>query len=186
MSYISSFKIKRASHLMRQGDVIAYPTEAIYGLGCDPLNERAVMQLLQLKQRPVNKGLILIAASFRQLKDYLDTRSPVMLDKVMATWPGPTTWIIPAQNWVPKWITGDHDSLAVRVSKHPIVTALCNEFGQPIVSTSANISEQQPAQTPRQVSAIFGADTPYIVTGSTSGLASATPIFDAVTGKQLR
>ncbi len=145
MTYVSQFSIHRATRLLVQGQGIAYPTEAIYGLGCDPLNEYAVSDLLALKQRPVDKGLILIAASIQQLAPFLITSHSGILDKALATWPGPTTWIFPAQNWVPKWLTGHHSSLAVRVSKHPTVIALCKGFGGPIISTSANISAQQPA-----------------------------------------
>jgi L-threonylcarbamoyladenylate synthase len=186
MVYVSQFKTKLAVRLLQQGELIAYPTEAIYGLGCDPLNEDAVVELLALKQRPVDKGLILIASSWQQLKPYLVTDNSAMLEPVLATWPGPTTWIIPAQRWVPKWLTGQHNSLAVRVTKHPLVTRLCKNFGGPIVSTSANISDQQPARTPYQILKTFGSQTPYIVKGSTSGFAQATPIFDAMTGKRLR
>lgn len=186
MAYVSQFRINRATRLLEQGHVIAYPTEAIYGLGCDPLNESAVGKLLALKQRPVEKGLILIASSIQQLAPYLMTDCPGILDKPRTTWPGPTTWIIPAQSWVPHWITGAHNSLAVRVSKHPTVIALCENFGGPIISTSANISDKQPAKKPYQIINTFGSQTPYIVKGSTSGLDQATPIFDAVTGKRLR
>lgn len=186
MIYLSRFKINQASQLLRQGQLIAYPTEAIYGLGCDPLNEFSVMQLLTLKQRPVEKGLILIAASIQQLQPYLLLETPGLIDKALATWPGPSTWVIPAQSWVPKWLTGSHNTLAVRVTAHPLASALCKRFAGPMVSTSANISNQQPAQSPYQLSKTFGSQTPYIIKGSNTGLFGATPIFDLVTGKQLR
>lgn len=186
MIYVSSFKINLATRLLQQGQVIAYPTEAIYGLGCDPLNEYAVRTLLALKRRPVEKGLILIASSLQQLQPYLNTDTPGVLDRAISTWPGPTTWVVPAQSWVPNWLTGQHSSLAVRVTTHPLVTRLCASFGGPIVSTSANISNQQPARKPYQILKNFGSDTPYIVKGTSSGLDQATSIFDAVTGNQLR
>ncbi|NOR70927.1 MAG: tRNA threonylcarbamoyladenosine biosynthesis protein RimN, partial [Methylomarinum sp.] len=115
----SSIKIRLAAQKIQAGEVIAYPTEAVYGLGCDPLNEEAVLNLLALKKRSIDKGLILIASSLTQLEPYLQLNDEIR-SKVQATWPGPVTWIIPAQTWVPQWLTGQHSSLAVRVTAHPI------------------------------------------------------------------
>ena len=128
--------ISQAVAALRQQQVIAYPTEAVFGLGCDPLAEAAVMKLLAIKQRPVEKGLILVAANFEQLKDYidLDKLSAERLSEIEATWPGPYTWVMPSKPTVPKWLTGQFDSIAVRVSAHPSVQALCVEFNGPITS----------------------------------------------------
>lgn len=175
-----------ASKFLQQGKIIAYPTEAVYALGCDPLNEYAIDELLTLKQRDVAKGLILIAASLQQLQPYLITDYPDVLKQALVTWPGPTTWVIPAQNWVPQWLTGQHGSLAVRVSSHPLVVMLCQSFGGPVIATSANISGIYPAHKTYQIIKTFGRYTPYIIKGETSGMNKPTPIFDAITSKQLR
>lgn len=85
MSHCSYFKTRMASRALNQGKLIAYPTEAVYGLGCDPLNETAVMNLLSIKQRPIHKGLILIAADFAQLQPYINP-SPAMLERMLPSW----------------------------------------------------------------------------------------------------
>ena len=83
---------------VRKGGVIAYPTEGVWGVGCDPRDEAAVMRLLALKQREVDKGLILVAANEAQLAGYIDLSAldAEAIDAIRAGWPGPNTWIVPA------------------------------------------------------------------------------------------
>lgn len=177
-----------AAPLLRNGGVIAYPTEAVWGLGCDPFDEAAVMRLLAIKQRPVDKGVILIAgalAQFDRLLDW-DALPATQRETVLASWAGPNTWIVPATPRMPRWITGAHDGVAVRVSAHPDVVALCAAFGGPLVSTSANLAGEPPAFTrdaldPRVLALLDG-----VCGGETGGLSSPTAIRDARTGAQIR
>lgn len=185
MPYRSPFKIRNAVRHIKTGAVIAYPTEAVYGLGCDPLNEAAVMELLRIKQRQVEKGLILIASSLEQLRPYLALNQAI-IERITPTWPGPVTWVIPAQPWVPKWLTGKHDSLAVRVSNHPIAHDLCAQFGSPLVSTSANPATRPAVRESRKLLKTFANDDIFIVPGKVGELALETAIYDAVSGKRLR
>ncbi|ENY6666857.1 L-threonylcarbamoyladenylate synthase, partial [Pseudomonas aeruginosa] len=134
---ISSFRAQCAARVVREGGVIAYPTEAVWGLGCDPWNEDAVYRLLALKARPVEKGLIVVAANIHQLDFLLEDLPDVWLDRLAGTWPGPNTWLVPHQERLPEWVTGVHDSVAVRVTDHPLVQELCHLTG-PLISTSAN------------------------------------------------
>jgi L-threonylcarbamoyladenylate synthase len=170
---------------LKAGKVIAYPTEAVYGLGCDPLNEAAVMHLLDIKQRPITKGLILIAASLSQLEPYLlltdESRA-----RITPSWPGAVTWVIPAPASTPKWLTGEHDTLAVRVSAHPVVRQLCADFGGAIVSTSANATTQPSMKSAAQVRAVFTDSDIFILDGKVGELAQETAIYDVITGNQLR
>jgi L-threonylcarbamoyladenylate synthase len=185
MPYHSPFKIKTAVRHLKAGAVIAYPTEAVYGLGCDPLNENAVMSLLDIKQRPIEKGLILIASSLDQLRPYL-VLDQTIINRITSTWPGPVTWVIPAQSWVPKWLTGAHNSLAVRVTNHPVAHDLCAEFDSPLVSTSANPTTRPAIKESRKLLKTFADDDIFIVHGKVGELNQETAIYDALTGKQLR
>jgi L-threonylcarbamoyladenylate synthase len=177
-----------ATDLLRRGGVVAYPTEAVWGLGCDPFDETAVLRLLALKQRAVDKGLILIAASASQFDGLLDWNA-LPDDRraaVHASWPGPHTWIVPATARVPRWITGTHAGVAVRVSAHPLVVALCAAFAAPLVSTSANRAGAEPPKTlaefdPRLVAAVDG-----ILAGDTGGRERPSDIRDARSGAALR
>jgi L-threonylcarbamoyladenylate synthase len=185
MPYHSPFKIKTAVYHLQAGAVIAYPTEAVYGLGCDPLNENAVMSLLDIKQRPIEKGLILIASSFDQLRPYL-VLDQTIINRITPTWPGPVTWVIPARSWVPKWLTGAHDSLAVRVTDHPVARDLCAQFGSPLVSTSANPTTRPAIKESRKLLKTFVDADIFIVHGKVGMLDQETAIYDALSGKRLR
>ncbi|QHB34860.1 L-threonylcarbamoyladenylate synthase type 1 TsaC [Yersinia canariae] len=172
---------------LQQEEVIAYPTEAVFGLGCDPDSEKAVNALLALKQRPWQKGLILIAANYEQLKPYVNDAalSDAQREAIFSVWPGPVTWVIPARPETPRWLTGSFDSLAVRVSDHPLVQQLCAQYGKPVVSTSANLSGQEPCRTTDEIRIQFGSSLP-VLTGQVGGRLNPSEIRDALTGKQFR
>jgi L-threonylcarbamoyladenylate synthase len=178
--------IKRAAAILRQGGIVAYPSEGVWGLGCDPNNGEAVQRLLALKQRPWQKGLILIAASFEQLQPYIATPPARLMKRVNATWPGAVTWLMPARESTPPWLRGTHRSLAVRVTAHPQAAALCRRFGGAVVSTSANLSGRPAARRRLRVQRDFGMDIDYIVPGSLGAQAHATEIRDAQTGAVIR
>jgi len=180
--------LEDATERLQHGGVIAYPTEAVWGLGCDPFNERAVHRLLAIKQRPVEKGLILIAAELDQLRPCLDLAAlpTERLAEVLDSWPGPHTWVMPASERTPAWITGAHTRVAVRVSAHPTVVALCRAFGGPLVSTSANLSGQPASLHRAELDPVLLARLDGVTDGETGGLARATPIRDALSGRQLR
>lgn len=184
----TTLSIDESVAALKQGGVIAYPTEAVWGLGCDPFNETAVMRLLAIKQREVAKGLILIAGDRAQLDGLLDWNALAAdrLAEVTASWPGPNTWIIPATSRVPRWITGTHTGVAVRVSAHPLVATLCERFGGPLVSTSANRAGEPPAFRREALDPVLLARLDGCTGGDTGGLAAPTAIRDAATGAVLR
>ncbi|KAF3977992.1 MAG: threonylcarbamoyl-AMP synthase [Methylococcales symbiont of Iophon sp. n. MRB-2018] len=185
MALVSSFKIRQAVRKISQGEVIAYPTEAVFGLGCDPLNEEAVYRLLAIKKRKVEKGLILIASSLSQLESYL-LLDKAIIKRIQKTWPGAVTWIIPVQSWVPEWLTGEHTSLAVRVTAHPIARQLCTANGKPLVSTSANTSSKPPAIKSWEVLKKLDNTKLFILPGQVGGLAHATSIYNVLNHQQIR
>lgn len=173
---------------LRRGGVVAYPTEAVWGLGCDPFDAVAVTRLLEIKQRPADKGLILVAGEVAQLDGLLDWDAlpGQRRDAVLASWPGPNTWVIPATARAPRLVAGAHDSLAVRVSAHPAVVALCDAFGGPLVSTSANLAGQPPASLYSALDPALLSRLDAVVTGDTGGLGAPTAIRDARSGAVLR
>ncbi|WP_394252470.1 L-threonylcarbamoyladenylate synthase [Vibrio profundi] len=173
---------------LQKGEVIAYPTEGVFGVGCDPDNAQAIEKLLKLKQRPVEKGLILIAASYEQLLPYIDESQLTQdqLSAVKATWPGPVTWIMPASEKVTNWVSGQFDSIAVRVTDHPLVQRMCNEFGKPLTSTSANLTGEPPCMTTQEVQEQLGEHLVAILDGLTGGRDKPSEIRDARTSKILR
>ncbi|MGD9171686.1 MAG: L-threonylcarbamoyladenylate synthase [Candidatus Thiodiazotropha sp.] len=181
-----SWRLRLAARVINTGGIVAYPTEAVYGLGCHPLDPDAVSRLLRLKQRPVSKGLILIAERIESLYPYIGTLSDPNMQAVRDSWPGPSTWLIPANHNVPYWLTGKHTTLAVRVTDHPIAAALCRAAGTPLVSTSANISQHPPARSPLQVRLRCANGVDLILHGETGDLKRPTPIRDALSGRSFR
>lgn len=179
---------QQALNALRQGEVIAYPTEGVFGVGCDPDNPDAIKKLLEIKQRPVEKGLILIAASYDQLLPYIDESqlNQEQLKRVHATWPGPVTWIMPTSDKVSHWVSGQFDSIAVRVTDHPLVQKMCHAFQKPITSTSANLTGLPPCLTTEQVDEQLGDQLAVILEGATGGRTKPSEIRDAKTSKILR
>ena len=184
-----SEQIEQAVKALQQGGVIAYPTEAVYGLGCDPLNESAIKKILKLKQREKEKGLILIAANFEQVKPFLQDLGKDIEKKILSSWHDstkPITWLIPVKNSTSSFLTGQFDTLAVRVTKLPVVKELCEKFNSAIVSTSANLSKQEPARNSQQVFQFFENEIDFIVEGETDLNAQPSEIRDALTNKIIR
>mgnify|MGYP001153419972 CR=1 FL=1 len=177
--------IDLAVKALKAGEVIAYPTEAVFGLGCDPFNQRALEKLFHVKQRPIEKGVILVAATVDQVLPFIELIDTPWQQAVLESWPGPVTWVLPLKKALPHWITGGRDTVAIRVSDHPIVQALCSEFGSPIVSSSANISGHAPAKSCAEMTEVFG-DSLLCVQGALGNLGKPTQIRDALSGKILR
>ncbi len=182
----SHWQISQAARCIRRGGIVAYPTEAVFGLGCEPSNPYAVMRLLALKQRRVEKGLILVAASLRQLRPWIIPVPRKLEQHLEASWPGPHTWLLPAAKNCPDWLTGGRDTLAVRVSAHPVVQRLCNTAGCAIVSTSANRAGKLPARSRLQIRLRFPSGIDYCLPGELGGLKQPTRIRDLQTGRVIR
>ncbi len=181
----SSWHLKKASEIIRSGGVIAYPTEAVYGLGSDPWDRKAVLKILSIKKRSINKGLIVIASDLRQLESLICIPDQFIKTKILKTWPGPSTWVLPASAQCPYWLRGEHSGLAVRISAHPLCKALCDLAG-PIVSTSANLASQPSLKTAWKVQMQFNDQLDYLLRGSLSGNAEPSSIIDAISDKIIR
>lgn len=180
--------VEEAAQRLSAGAVLVYPTEAVFGLGCDPLNESAVRRLLSIKKREVGKGLILIAASLGQVAPWI-RREALPEDarqRVLKSWPGPHTWLLPASDAVPNWIRGDHHSVALRVTAHPVAAALCRAFGGALVSTSANASGQPAPFHPDQLAPELIDRCDGRVAGACGGATAPSTIRDALSGETLR
>ena len=184
----SLLSIPEAATALQTGGVIAYPTEAVWGLGCDPHDEEAVLRLLAAKQRSVDKGLILIASHLDQLRPYLDIAAMPTdrLADVLASWPGPHTWVMPASAESPRWITGRHHGIAVRISAHAQVIGLCDAYGGALVSTSANRTGQPAPRVREALDPALLIVVDGVLSGETGGLAAPTVIRDALTGVAIR
>jgi L-threonylcarbamoyladenylate synthase len=183
---VNHSELQQAIICLTEGKIIAYPTESVFGLGCDPFNEHAVTQLLGLKRRDKTKGLILIASDWTQINPLVLPLSEEQKARVNDTWEEPTTWLLPASKKAPPWITGNHANIAIRLTQHPIARTLCQLYNKPIVSTSANISGSAPAKTIAEVKDYFDSHLCFILPGELGSLEKPTQIRDFVSGKIIR
>jgi len=179
-------QISLAVDVVRSGEVIAYPTESVFGLGCDPFNENAVKNLLQMKQRPIDQGLILVASHIQQILPFIQPIEANDLARALKTWPGHHTWVFPPSKSVPVWITGENKGIAIRLSKHPIVVQLCTQLNQPLVSTSANLSNQDNLNSIKDIKATFGDKIGFYIDAPTGNAKNPSTIQDAHTLKTYR
>lgn len=178
--------LAEAVQALHSGQVIAYPTEAIFGLGCDPLNRDAVHRILALKHRPLEAGLILIGSSLEQFAPWIGDVPEALLERARQTWPGPVTWLFPKHARVPDYISGQHDTIAIRVTAHPACIELCSAFGGPIVSTSANPRSVAPARSAGEVEGYFGSFIAGILEGPLGGRRQCSEIRDLQSGETVR
>lgn len=172
-------ELNRALKIIDSGGLIAYPTESVYGLGCNPFNQQAVLRLLALKQRHVNKGLILIASHVRQILPLIKPKCANDLARALKTWPGHFTWVFPKSNLVPSWVSGDYKTIAIRVSNHPIVKQLCDKLDCALISTSANISNQDNLNSIKDIKTAFGDKIQLYIDAPTGNETKPSNIRDA-------
>ena len=177
--------IRHAARILARGGVALYPTEGVWGLGCDPLNVQAVSRILALKQRAPDKGLIIVAGDVAWLRPYLADAHTV---DALAQAPSgtPTTFVVPAAGWVPAWLTGGRDTLAVRITQHPVAAALSSALAAPIVSTSANLAGRPATARRFGIAPSIWHGVDLRLGGQTGGLKGATPIIDLRSGQRLR
>lgn len=174
--------------VFNNGGIIVYPTEAVFGLGCDPDNEASLKRLLALKDRPKEKGLILLAGDYQQLLPYIDISNiaPEALQTILSRWPDGITQLLPKQKTLSPLLSGVFDTIAVRVTSQPDVVELCRQTNKPIVSTSANFSGLEPAKTWQTLDNDLLKQVDYLVKGDTLGRTSPSKIIHALTGSIIR
>ena len=178
--------VRQGAQCLLDGHVIAYPTEAVYGLGCDPDSEPAVRKILELKNRPASSGMILIADRLERFAPYIEPVSAELKERALAAWPGPVTWLFPRAAHVPDWLAGTHPTIALRLTDHPVCRELCDAFGGAIVSTSANPGGEEPARSADRVKDYFGDSLCGTVEGDLGSQNLPSEIRDLATGRVLR
>jgi L-threonylcarbamoyladenylate synthase len=177
--------IRRIRAFLKRGGVIAYPTESCFGLGCDPRNARGVARILRLKGRPRVKGLILVGSDCRQFLAYLAPIPDEISRRFSDWWPGPNTLLLQKGRRAPRWLTGRHEKMAVRVTAHPETARLCHWLGMPLVSTSANRAGRRSIKTAKECRRQFGAKV-LVLDGHIGRRSRPSTILDPVNGGVVR
>ena len=175
--------IEEAKSIIQAGGIIAYPTETTFGLGCDAFNKTALERLNAIKQRSKNKGFITLIHNYEQLKLLTPPLSETLMHPIRSKWPGPYTFVFPAHLNLPALLTGSRNSIAIRMSSHPIAHELSKNA--PITSTSANISTQKVLTTLKDIETTFN----ELIDGIIDVPPHNTPpsrIIDAISGECFR
>jgi L-threonylcarbamoyladenylate synthase len=174
---VSDRVIQTAARILREGGVVCHATEGVWGFACDPFDEAAVLRVLALKQRSVDRGLIVIGTSAEDFAGQLQQLPSTRRATVTASWPGRHTWVLPNVGY-PEWVTGGRETLACRVPDHPQARSLVKAFGAPLISTSANQSGMAAATTEEAVLRWPGRLVDYVLPGATAGADGASVIHD--------
>lgn len=164
--------LKQASAIIRDGGVVLHATEGVWGLASDAFCEAAVLRILTIKARAVDKGLIVIGGSADAFAPELERLELEQRQRVMANWPGPFTWVLPGQRF-PAWVRGEHDGVAVRVPGHPQARALAELTG-PLVSTSANLAGTPAATTSADAISRFAKQVDLVLVGEVQNPGAAS------------
>jgi len=183
---MSYWPVRQAALTVLNGGIIAYPTESVYGLGCNPYDAQAVMRLLQIKHRDISRGLILLGRSLNDFSDFIAAPDKTLQNILSSKQTGPTTWLMPASERCRVWIRGKHKMVAVRVTDHKQCRQLCDQINAAIVSTSANRAGHMPLRSALKVRQEFTGELDYLLAGSTGGIKQPSRIIDAISGEVIR
>jgi L-threonylcarbamoyladenylate synthase len=174
--------IKAAGFLLKEGGVIVYPTETVYGLGCVPSDTDAAQRVCEIKKR-ADKPLPLICSDIEAARKIVEMSSAA--ERLAARfWPGPLTIVLPAKVKYSMWVNHGASTLGVRVSPQPVANRLAKETGGVIVSTSANISGDEPARSAQEAKEIFGNKVDIILDGGPSPGGESSTVVD-LTGEEI-
>lgn len=138
---------------LKKGDVVVSPAEGVYGYNCDPFNDKAILKVCSLKNRSVDKGLVVLVrtqADLRRLVDYTDYEEEIAA-AIAKYWPGQITLVLPVRKNVPDYLTGNKNTIAVRMPSAPYMQEYLRKWGKPLVSTSLNLSGQPPARRSEEI-----------------------------------
>ncbi|MBU1568265.1 MAG: threonylcarbamoyl-AMP synthase [Proteobacteria bacterium] len=160
-----SSSLDRAVTCIREGGIVAFPTETYYGLAVDPESLSAVTKLFNLKRREANKPLLLLVESVEQLQLIVENIPTEFIPIMEKYWPGPLTLVFRAKKEISRQLTGDTGTVGARISSHPVADELVRRMGKPITATSANISGHLPASTATEVLSMFGDSLSHIIDG---------------------
>jgi L-threonylcarbamoyladenylate synthase len=181
----SFIQYRQIAQLLHAGGVIAYPTEGVFGLGCAPDDAEAVMHILNIKKRKLSAGLILVSPNLELLSPWI-APTGAELKQLQANTATPVTWIVTAHPDTPDWLTGGRDTLAVRITVHPVITGICNAAGMALVSTSANRTGRAPARTALAARKMLAKEVDMVVAGAICSAAGPTEIRVAQSDHVLR
>jgi L-threonylcarbamoyladenylate synthase len=179
----SSQMIRSAAAILKKGGIIVYPTETVYGIGCDPLREEAVERIRRLKQRVSSKAMLLLADSLEMVENMAGSLDPLAHRLGEHFWPGPVTMILKSKKILPRYLYGSSGGVAFRVTSHRLAASIIHEFGRPIISTSANIAGQPPVVNFKQAQEEFGKNADIVIENPELLSGEPSAVIDITSGR---
>ena len=161
----SKTEIEKAARILREGGLVVFPTETVYGLGANALNAGAVRKIYALKGRPATSPLIVHVASIDQAKELAAEWLPEAERLARQYWPGPLTIVVPKKDVIPDEVTAGLPTVGIRMPRHPVALELLRTAGVPIAAPSANRFTQLSPTTADHVREAFGTATPFLLDG---------------------
>jgi L-threonylcarbamoyladenylate synthase len=157
--------IRHARRRLRSGEMVAFPTDTVYGVGAHAFRPEAVAALYRAKNRPTSKAIPVLVARVEDLAQVARQVPAIAWELAERFWPGGLTLVLPRAEIVPRVVTAGGDTVAIRCPDHPIPLALGDAIGAPLAATSANLSGQASPTTARQVVAQLDGRVPLIIDG---------------------
>ena len=176
--------IEEAVNVLKKGGIVVYPTETVYGIGCDPFNRIAYERVQHLKGR-TKKQMLLLACSLSQVEQFTGRLANIPRRLAHEFWPGPLTMVIKPRNEMPEYLYGDSGGVAFRITSHPIAAAISKNFGYPMTSTSANITGKPPVETYEEALNMFGKDVSIVIENNIPLNGTPSTVIDLTSGKPL-
>lgn len=170
--------IEKVVDYLKNGEVIAYPTETIYGLGADVLNKKAVKRIFDLKARDYGLPISILVADLDMMREYVDHVPDEIIPLLRRFWPGPLTMLFPASPSFPKGLITNTGKVGIRISSNPIASAIVRKFGKPITTTSANLSDFPGSLNVKHIKKYFGEKIPCIVDGGECEPSRGSTVID--------
>lgn len=186
MTESNDLHVNRAIATLKDGGVVAFPTDTVYGVGVDPFQPEAVRKLYQIKGRPIDKPIPILVGSVDDVDHVAQNLPPIFSQLAERFWPGGLTLIVEAKSLPPE-VTAGGDTVGVRMPDHPLTLGLLQRFGGAIATTSANKSDEPPATSAEEVQSELGALVSVILDGGQTATKIASTVLDlSVSPPQIR
>ncbi len=182
---LTRWRLQCIDQALTQGGIIAYPTESVYGLGCDPEQPLALERLLNVKRRSFHKGLIILISNIDQALPYIQPLNEQQTRLILKNNARATTWLIPRSDHLPELLYGQSDRIAIRLTRHPIAKSICDYTDKALVSTSCNLSGKPPMKYAFEARNKMSAHIDQVVAGECEQQ-SPSKIIDLLTGNIIR
>jgi len=175
--------IKKAAEFIKQGKIVVFPTETVYGIGTNGLNEKAVERLYEVKQRPLNKPITLLVSNMKMVELVAKDITEIEYKIMQKFFPGPLTIILKKKDIVPDIVTSGQDTVGVRMPSGEISRKLVEKAGVPIAAPSANITGEPSGTNIQDVKRYFDGRVDYFIDGGESELGVSSTIVQVINGK---